>query len=122
VDPTLPCCKGGGGSSGGSGGSGGSRAAKPKAGGPELPDRPNRTDISKGIGRVRGRVISCGDKHSFKGTVTVKFAISSDGDVSKASANKGSSAFKDCVTDAVKNAHFTKSERGLTVDYPFVFR
>ena len=78
--------------------------------------------MSSGIGKVRGRVQSCGDKHGFKGTVTVKVKISSSGKVTGADANKGSGAFKSCVKSAVTKATFAKSQKGLSVNYPFVFR
>ncbi len=116
VDPSLPCC--GKSKSRGSSSGGGSKGSSDS----NLPERPSRTDISSGIAKVRGRVQSCGDKHSFKGTVTVKLAIEGSGKVSSASANKGDSAFKSCVTSAAKKAKFKKSQKGLTVNYPFVFR
>ena len=71
---------------------------------------------------MRGRVQSCGDKHDFKGTVTVKIKIDPSGKVSDAEANKGSGAFKSCVKDSVTKAKFAKSQKGLSVNYPFVFR
>ena len=116
VDPSLPCCKGSKKSSGGSSKSSGGGADS------NLPERPGRSDISSGVGKVRGRVQSCGDKHGYKGTVTVKIGIAGSGKVSGASANKGSSAFQSCVVSAVKKARFSKSQKGISVNYPFVFR
>lgn len=118
VDPSLPCC--GGSKSGGSKTGGGKTGGK--TGDSDLPERPSRTDISSGIGKVRGRVQSCGDKHNFKGTVSVKIEIEANGSVGKASADKGDGSFKSCVTDAVSKAKFPKTQKGVTVNYPFVFR
>jgi predicted Zn finger-like uncharacterized protein len=117
VDPSLPCCGKSGGSSAPRRDSGNSSSADS-----DLPERPGRTDVSAGIGKVRGRVQSCGDKYSFTGTVTVKLAIAPTGKVTSASADKGTGPFQSCVTDAVSNAKFPQSQKGVTVNYPFVVR
>ena len=48
--------------------------------------------------------------------------ISGDGKVTSANANKGSGAFKSCVASAVKRAKFKKTQKGMKVSYPFIFR
>jgi predicted Zn finger-like uncharacterized protein len=114
VDPSLPCCSGG-----------GSRSIASKPRGEDrsdLPEQLSHSDVSSGIGAVRGRVTSCGDKHSFKGTVTVKISISADGKVTGAAADKGPGDFQGCVASAIKSAKFKKTQKSLTVKYPFVFR
>jgi len=112
VDPSLPCC----------GGSKKRGSSSRKSSDKDLPERPSRSDVTGGIGKVRGRVLSCGDKHGFKGTVTVKIKIAGSGKVSGAEANKGTGPFKACVTSAAKRAKFPKTQKGITVNYPFVFR
>ena len=87
-----------------------------------LPESPSRSDITKGIGAVRGRVTSCGDKHGGKGTVKVKIKIGSNGKVQSAAASGGGSELRSCVASAVKRASFPKTQKGVSVTYPFVFR
>jgi predicted Zn finger-like uncharacterized protein len=116
VEPDKACCKkysrGGGGGGGGGGGSDSN-----------LPERLSRSDISKGISKVRGRVMSCGDKHGGKGKVSVKIKISGGGKVTSASASgAGSGSLRNCVSGAVRKAKFRKTQRGMSVNYPFVFR
>ncbi len=114
VTPGAACCRKFAKKSGGDSGSKGSSS--------NLPEKLSRRDISSGIGRVKGRVSSCGDKHSGKGTVKVKIKIGGNGKVTSAQASGGSSALRSCVTSAVKRAKFPKTQKGMSVTYPFVFR
>lgn len=66
--------------------------------------------------------MSCGDKHGGKGTVKVKIKIGGNGKVQSANASGGGSALRSCIASAVKRASFSKSQKGVTVNYPFVFR
>lgn len=87
-----------------------------------LPERPARSEITAGIARVRPQVTSCGETYGFQGTVRVKMKIEDDGKVRIAATTGGSKEFRFCVTSAVKRARFSKSLKGSTVTYPFVFR
>ena len=115
VDPGKACCRK---YNKGSSSSSSSSSSKNS----NLPEKPTRSDITSGIGKVRGRVTSCGDKHGGKGTVKVKMKIGGDGKVKSADASGGGSALRSCVTSAVKRAKFKKTQKGMTVTYPFVFR
>tara|TARA_R110002096_G_scaffold434832_5_gene658248 strand:+ start:51645 stop:53444 length:1800 start_codon:yes stop_codon:yes gene_type:complete len=113
VDPGAACC----------------RKTKPKttsntssSSNSNLPSSPAKSDISKGISKVKGRVMSCGDKHGGKGTVKVKIKIGGNGKVQSATASGGGSSLRSCIASAVKRATFSKSQKGVTVNYPFVFR
>lgn len=86
-----------------------------------LPDRLNKSDVKKGISRVKGRVSSCGDKHNGRGIVTVKIKISGTGKVTSAAASGGNSGLRSCVSSAVKRAKFAKTQKGGSVNYPFRF-
>lgn len=112
VDPDKPCCRKGHHSSSSSSHSSSSASSN-------LPDRPSRSDVSSGIGRVKGRVASCSSKGS--GTVTVKIHIAPSGSVSGASASGGSPALQSCVKRAVRGAHFARTKYGISVNYPFIF-
>jgi predicted Zn finger-like uncharacterized protein len=116
VDPGKACCRKFN-KSGGSKSSGSSSSSNSN-----LPEKPSRSDIPKGIGRVRGSVTSCGDKHGGKGTVKVKMKIGGDGKVKSAQASGGGSSLRSCVVSAVKRAKFKKTQKGMSVTYPFVFR
>jgi predicted Zn finger-like uncharacterized protein len=116
VDPGKACCKKY--NKGGSTSSSSSSSSKNSS----LPEKPTRGDITSGIGKVRGRVNSCGDKHGGSGTVKVKMKIGGSGKVQSAQASGGGSALRSCVVSAVKRAKFKKTQKGMTVTYPFVFR
>jgi predicted Zn finger-like uncharacterized protein len=115
VEPDKACCRKGGSSKRSSSSS---SSSSPD---PNLPERPSRSDVSGGMSKVKGRVSSCGDKHGGKGTVMVKIKISPSGSVASASASGGSSGLTSCVQSAVRGARFSKSQLGITVNYPFVF-
>lgn len=86
-----------------------------------LPDKLTKSDVKSGIGRVKGRVSSCGDKHNGRGIVTVKIKISGSGKVTSAAASGGNSGLRSCVSSAVKRAKFAKTQKGGSVNYPFRF-
>lgn len=81
-----------------------------------------RDDIREGIAKIKARVMSCGNEHSASGTINVKFTIGSNGKVQSARASGGAVPLRRCLTSAVKRATFSKSQKGMTVSYPFVFR
>ncbi len=115
VNPNASCCRKTAKKSG-SGDSGSKSSSNSN-----LPEKPSRSQIASGISRVKGRVSSCGDKHNGKGRVTVKIKIGGNGKVTSAQASGGSSALRSCVTSAVKRAKFPKTQKGVTVNYPFKF-
>ena len=116
------CCskfKKGGGSKPAGGNSGGS---KPAAGGADLPDGLDRSMISTGIGNVKARVTSCGDKSSAKGKVKVHVKVGGDGKVSNVTVESSPDAgLGSCVAAAVQKASFSKTQNGGSFSYPFVF-
>ena len=114
VDPGAACCR--------KFKSKSSSSASSSSSNSNLPSSPTKSDISKGISKVKGRVMSCGDKHGGKGTVKVKIKIGGNGKVQSANASGGGSALRSCIASAVKRASFSKSQKGVTVNYPFVFR
>jgi predicted Zn finger-like uncharacterized protein len=114
VEPDKACCKKRGGKTSSPGRTSSSSAKS------DLPEKPTRQEISEGIGAVRSRVMACGSKGT--GTVTVRLKIGGSGSIDSADASGGSSSSLDsCVESAVKSARFPKSQRGLTVSYPFRF-
>lgn len=111
------CCskfrKGGSKPSGGGGG-GGAKS--------DLPESLDRAMISNGISAVKARVSSCGDKSSAKGKVKVKVHVGGDGRVTSASVEETPDAsLGACVKSAVSRATFSKTQRGGSFSYPFVF-
>ena len=97
---------------------------KPAAGNSDLPERlSDRGDIKAGISKVRGKVTSCGDKHSGKGQVKVSIKVDGSGSVSSATVKASpNAALGSCVAKAVKGAKFRKTQKGGSFTYPFVFR
>jgi hypothetical protein len=90
------------------------------SGNSDLPERLGRDDISAGMGSVRSRVKACGAKANFTGKVSVKMKIGGDGRVQSVSADGGPSDVRSCVAAAVKSAKFKRTQKGLTVNYPFI--
>lgn len=103
------------------GGSKTSGAAKPSGGG-DLPDSLDRSMISEGVGKVKARVIACGDKSSAKGDVKVKVKVNPDGSVGNVSVTSSpDGALGSCVASAMQKASFKKTQSGGTFSYPFKF-
>jgi outer membrane biosynthesis protein TonB len=103
--------------SGGGGGGGGGGAAKS-----DLPDSLDRAMISTGIGNVKARVSTCGDKSPAKGKVKVKVSVGGDGRVSNVAVETTPDpALGACVSAAVSKATFAKTQSGGSFSYPFVF-
>ena len=87
-----------------------------------LPVQLTKSDVTKGISKIRGRVKACGDKHKGKGTVFAKMKIAGSGRVSSVNTSGGSSTLQRCVASAVKKASFRKTQKGMSVKYPFSFK
>ncbi|MBA3819614.1 MAG: zinc-ribbon domain-containing protein [Deltaproteobacteria bacterium] len=104
---------------------GGSKTAtttKTSGGGGDLPDSLDRTMISEGVGKVKARVMSCGEKSSAKGQVKVSIKVSPDGSVSSASVKATPDpGLGSCVASAMQKASFKKTQNGGSFSYPFVF-
>jgi len=83
----------------------------------------SRSDITKGMGSVRGRVQRCYEKFQKSGSIIIKVSIANAGTVSKAKATgkfKGTPTGK-CVVGAVKHATFPEyAGRPTSVSYPFL--
>jgi predicted Zn finger-like uncharacterized protein len=115
VEPNKPCCA--------KYRKGGRRPAAEDSGGDsDLPEHLERSDISSGMSSVHGRVTSCGDRFGGKGTVKVKMKIEGSGKVSSVEVSGASGGLASCVESAVKQARFRKTQKGMTVTYPFVLR
>ncbi len=97
-------------------------AAPPPAGNSDLPDTLDRDMISAGIGKVKARVMACGDKSSAKGQVKVHVKVGGGGSVSSVSVSATPDpALGSCVAAAVQKASFAKTQSGGSFGYPFVF-
>jgi predicted Zn finger-like uncharacterized protein len=121
ADKPPACCSkygkksgGGGGSKSDSGGGGG---------GSDLPETLDRTMISSGVSKVRGRVDSCASRSSAKGEVKVQVKVAASGSVSSVSVkNTPDPSLGSCVASAMEKASFAKTQNGGTFSYPFIFR
>jgi TonB family protein len=88
----------------------------------DLPSSLDRAAISEGVGKVKGRVMACGDKSSSKGTVKVSVKVTADGNVSSVSVKESpDSSLGSCVAKAMEKASFKKTQGGGSFSYPFVF-
>ena len=114
VDPSAPCCAK-------RGGTATTAEAKPAVDS-NLPERLAASEVNAGLRAVRGRIESCGDRNGFSGVAKLKLVIAPDGSLESASVSEGNAAFQSCVKDKVEAARFKKSQKGLTVTYPFVFK
>jgi hypothetical protein len=89
---------------------------------PNLPERPERSDVSAGISAVQGRLQSCGDRFSVRGAVTVKISIAPAGNVKSASTSQGTGEFQSCIAGALKGAKFPATQQGAKVSYPVMLK
>ena len=99
-----------------------SKATSSSSGGGEnTPAKLTKKQVMSGMGKVSGSVKRCGRGQS--GTVTVKAVISTSGRVTSASTTgkfAGTPAGL-CAARAVRRAKFPKTQKQLTVTYPFKF-
>ena len=96
-------------------------ASSSSSGGENTPAKLTKKQVMSGMGKVSGSVKRCGRGQS--GTVTVKAVISTSGRVTSASTTgkfAGTPAGL-CAARAVRRAKFPKTQKQLTVTYPFKF-
>jgi TonB family protein len=92
---------------------------KPKS---DVPEALDRTMIANGVGPVKARVMSCGDKSSAKGTVKVSVKVNPDGSIASVSVKSTPDpGLGSCVQGAMSKARFQKTQTGGTFGYPFIF-
>ena len=100
--------------SGGSTPAGGSKS--------DVPESLDRSMISEGVAKVKGRIQACGDKSSAKGTVNVSVKVSAGGGVTSVTVNSSPDAgLGSCVSSAMQKASFKKTQNGGSFRYPAVF-
>jgi len=89
----------------------------------DLPESLDRSTISAAVATIKGRVITCGDKSSAKGTVKVSVKVNPDGSVSSVTVkDTPDPGLGSCVAAAMQRARFAKTQNGGSFGYPFVFR
>jgi TonB family protein len=78
--------------------------------------------ISDGVGKVKARVMSCGEKSPAKGQVKVSVKVSPDGHVTgvtvKSTPDPGLGS---CVAGMMQKATFGKTQTGGSFSYPYTF-
>jgi len=87
-----------------------------------LPTKLSSREVNAGISPIRGRLLSCGDRHGFSGTARLRLVIKANGRVDRAAVATGSPEFRECLVGVAAKARFARTQRGLTVYYPVVFR
>lgn len=115
IDPSPACCKK----------YRRKRDKSPKGGAGNLPQKLRRSDISKGVAKIRGRLRAC-VKDGYKGRVTFSVTVDSSGRVSEVTlSSKPDSlapAARSCLLASFKRARFPKSQQGNKFRYPIRFR
>ena len=102
-------------------GGGGDKPAA-KAGGGDTPESLDRAMISDGVGKVKAKVMSCGDKSPAKGQVKVSVKVGPDGHVTSVSVKSTPDAgLGDCVAGMMQKATFAKTQTGGSFSYPYTF-
>jgi TonB family protein len=92
------------------------------AGKSDLPDSLDRAMISDGIGKIRARVMACGDKSPAKGQVRVSVKVGPDGRVTSVTVkNTPDDGLGNCVASMVQKATFAKTQTGGLFAYPYTF-
>ena len=79
-------------------------------------------EVEQNMREVRADVITCAQKTSYEGKVTVRVTIAPDGSASAViEKGSGQAEVDDCVTGAFANAKFPTSRRGQRFQYGFTF-
>jgi len=101
-----------------SGGTGQPAAAKSG----DTPEALDRAMISDGVGKVKAKVMSCGDKSPAKGQVKVSVKVGPDGHVSNVTVKATPDAgLGSCVASMMQKATFAKTQTGGSFSYPYTF-
>jgi predicted Zn finger-like uncharacterized protein len=88
----------------------------------DLPDALDRGMISDGVGKVKARVMSCGEKSPAKGQVKVSVKVSPEGHVVSVTVkNTPDAALGNCVASMMQKATFPKTQTGGSFSYPYTF-
>jgi TonB family protein len=107
---------------GGSKAPSGGTGDKPAAKGGDAPESLDRAMISDGVGKVKAKVMSCGDKSPAKGQVKVSVKVGPDGHVTSVSVKSTPDAgLGDCVASMMQKATFAKTQTGGSFSYPYTF-
>ena len=78
--------------------------------------------VREGIDGVKPRVIECGEQNAAKGIVKLAVAVGGDGTVKSVGVIETPlPALGACVAAAVKEAHFARTAKGGSFNYPFAF-
>jgi TonB family protein len=95
---------------------------KPAAAKGDSPEALDRAMISDGVGKVKAKVMSCGEKSPAKGQVKVSVKVSPDGHVTnvtvKSTPDEGLGS---CVASMMQRATFAKTQTGGSFSYPYTF-
>jgi predicted Zn finger-like uncharacterized protein len=103
-------------------GGGAAKASGGGGGGGDLPDSLDRTMISDGVAKVKGRAQACGDKSPAKGQVKVSVKVNADGSVASVTVrNTPDPGLGNCVAAAMQSARFARTQTGGSFAYPFQF-
>jgi outer membrane biosynthesis protein TonB len=79
-------------------------------------------EVDQNMREIRADVITCAQKTSYEGKVTVRVTIAPDGSASAVIENgSGLAEVDDCVTGAFAKARFPTSKRGQRFQYGFTF-
>jgi outer membrane biosynthesis protein TonB len=79
-------------------------------------------EVEQNMRDVRAAVLTCAQKTSYEGKVSVRVTIAPDGSASAVIENgSGQAEVDDCVTGAFANATFPTSRRGQRFQYSFTF-
>ncbi len=87
-----------------------------------LPETLDRTMITNAIGVVKPKVIACASDLSIKGVVKATVKETPDGAPAAVTVrNTPDRALGECVKQAVASATFTRTQKGGSFSYPFMF-
>jgi outer membrane biosynthesis protein TonB len=87
-----------------------------------LPEALDRASISTGMATAKPKVMACGDAEKGTGKVKVEVVVGPDGRVTKATTDRpAGDKLGACVAAAVKSVTFSRTQKGGSFSYPFVF-
>jgi predicted Zn finger-like uncharacterized protein len=88
----------------------------------DQPESLDRAMISDGVNKIRGQVMTCGDKFPVKGQVKVSVKVSPEGHVTNVTVkNTPDAGLGNCVASMMQKATFAKTQTGGSFAYPYTF-
>jgi len=87
-----------------------------------LPTRPSNSEIASAIFAANDQIAGCGDVYGASGAVPLKLRIAASGAITSVAVGEGSTRFRTCVADIIRQLRMPASLIGTTASFPVLIR